>query len=129
MLSDPHSVLSPHHSIRAMRIRHLVAADNVDAQGYVIDPLLVRHAIVLAGQIGDLAGPIDPQTHLNRDFPEHQLDECLVAEQLERGAALLRDGDRFRMAQVRAGADASLGPVDLDRRRADWQRAVIGLPK
>jgi hypothetical protein len=30
-----------------MRIRHLVAADNVDAQGYVIDPLLVRHGIVL----------------------------------------------------------------------------------
>jgi hypothetical protein len=112
-----------------MRIRHLVAADNVDAQGYVIDPLLVRHGIVLAGRIGDLAGPIDPQTHLNRDFPEHRLEECLVAERLERGAALLRDGDRFRMALVRAGASASLGPVDVDRRRADWQRAVIGLPK
>jgi hypothetical protein len=107
-----------------MRIRHLVAADNVDAQGYLIDPLLVRHGIVLAGQIGDLAGPIDPQTHLNRDFLEHRLDECLVAEQLERGAALLRDGDRFRVALVRPGTYTSLGPVDVDRRRADWQRAV-----
>jgi urease accessory protein UreF len=45
----------------------------------VIDPLLVRHGIVLAGQIADLAGPIDPQTHLNRDFAEHRLEECLVA--------------------------------------------------
>ena len=107
-----------------MRIRHIVAADNVDAQGYVIDPLLVRHGIVLAAQIGDLAGPIDPQTHLNRDFLEHRLEECLVAEQLDRGAALLRDGDRFRMALVRPSAYASLGPVDLDRRRADWQRVV-----
>jgi hypothetical protein len=107
-----------------MRIRHLVAADNVDPQGYLIDPLLVRHGIVLAGQIGDLAGPIDPQTHLNRDFLEHRLDECLVAERLERGAALLRDGDRFRVALVRPGAYTSLGPVDIDRRRADWQRAV-----
>ena len=107
-----------------MRIRHLVAADNVDPQGYVIDPLLVRHGIVLAGQIGDLAGPIDPQTHLNRDFLEHRLDECLVAERLERGAALLRDGDRFRVALVRPGAYTSLGPVDVDGRRADWQRAV-----
>jgi len=107
-----------------MRIRHIVAIDNVDAQGYVIDPLLVRHGIVLAGQIGDMAGPIDPQTHLNRDFVEHRLEECLVAERLERGAAMLRDGDRFRMALVRIGAYGSLGSVDVDRRRADWQRTV-----
>jgi hypothetical protein len=107
-----------------MRIRHLVAADNVDTQGYVIDPLLVRHGIVLAGQIADLAGPIDPQTHLNRDFAGHRLEECLVAERLERGAALLREGDRFYMALVRSAAYSSLGPVDVDRRRADWQRAV-----
>ena len=107
-----------------MRIRHIAAIDNVDAQGYLIDPLLVRHGIVLGGQIGDLAGLIDPQTHLNSDFLEHRLEECLVAERLERGAVLLRDGDRFRMALVRAGAYTSLGPVDVDRRRADWQRAV-----
>jgi hypothetical protein len=107
-----------------MRIRHLVAADNVDEQGYVIDPLLVRHGIVLAGQIADLAGLVDPQTHLNHDFAEHRLDECLIAERLERGAALLRDGERFRVAIVRPGAYAQLGPVDVDGRRADWQRAV-----
>jgi hypothetical protein len=107
-----------------MRIRHIVAIGNVDAQGYVIDPLLVRHGIVLGGQIGDLAGPIDPQTHLNRDFLEHRLEECLVAEQLGRGAVLLRDGDRFRIALVRTAAYTSLGPVDVDRRRAEWQRTV-----
>jgi hypothetical protein len=107
-----------------MSIRHIVAIDKVDAQGYVIDPLLVRHGIVLAGQIADLAGPIDPQTHLNRDFAEHRLEECLVAERLDRGAALLRDGDQFRVALVRPGACAALGPVDVDRRRADWQRTV-----
>jgi len=96
----------------------------VDADGYVIDPLLVRHGIVLAGQVGDLAGPIDPQTHLNRDFAEHRLDECLVAERLERGAAVLRDGDRFQLALVPPNACTSLGPVDVDRRRADWQRTA-----
>jgi hypothetical protein len=112
-----------------MRIRHLVAADNVDAQGYVIDPLLVRHGIVLGGQVADLAGPIDPQTHLNRDFAEHRLDHCLVAERLERGAELPRDGDHFRVALVRPGAYSSLGLVDVDVRRADWQRAVGGQPK
>ncbi|MEO7913664.1 MAG: hypothetical protein ABIV47_28765 [Roseiflexaceae bacterium] len=107
-----------------MRIRHIVAIDNIDQQGCVIDPLLVRHGIVLAGQIGDLAGPIDPLTHLNRDFHQHRLEECLVAERLERGATLLRDGDRFQIASVRTNAYTSLGPVDVDRRRADWQRAV-----
>ncbi len=107
-----------------MRICHIIAIDNVDVQGYVIDLLLVRHGIVLADQIGDLAGPIDPQTHLNRDFLEHRLEECLVAERPERGAALLRDGDRFRMALVRTGVYTSLGSVDVDRRRADWQRSV-----
>jgi len=107
-----------------MRIRHIVGRDNVDAQGYVIDPLLVRHGIVLGGQIADLAGPIDPQTHLNRDFAEHRLDECLVAERLERGAKLPRDGDRFRVALVRPSAHSSLGLVDVDGRRADWQRVM-----
>jgi hypothetical protein len=111
-----------------MRIRHIVAADNVDAQGYVIDPLLVRHGIVLGGQIADLAGPIDPATHLNRDFAEHRLDECLIAERLERGAALPRDGERFRMALVRPGAYMALGPVDMDGRRAEWQRAMFPQP-
>ena len=112
-----------------MRIRHIVAADNVDLQGYVIDPLLVRHGIVLAGQVGDLAGPIDPQTHLNHDFPDHQLDECLVAERLDLGAALLREGDRFRAARIRSSAYAWLGPVDVGARRAAWQRAVGRTPK
>lgn len=107
-----------------MRIRHIVAIENVDPQGYVIDPSLGRHGIVLAGQIGDLAGPIDPRTHLNSDFFDHRLEECLVAERLERGATVLRDGDRFLIALVRTSAYTSLGPVDVDRRRADWQRAV-----
>jgi hypothetical protein len=107
-----------------MRIRHIVAANNVDLQGYVVDPLLVRHGIVLAAQIGDLAGPIDPQTHLNYDFPDHQLDECLIAERLERGAALLREGSRFRVTLIRSEAFARLGLVDVGARRAAWQQAV-----
>jgi hypothetical protein len=97
--------------------------DNVDAQGYVIDPLLARHGIVLGGRIADLAAPIDPRTHLNHDFPEHQLDECLVAERLERGAALPRQGERFRTALVRRAAFARLGPVDVGDRRVAWQQA------
>jgi hypothetical protein len=107
-----------------MRIRHLVSADNVDAGGLVLDPLLARHGLVIGGRVAELAGPIEPLTHLNLDFPDHRLDECLVAERLEAGAALLWNGDRFRAARVHPAAYARLGPVDVGRRRAMWQRAV-----
>ena len=107
-----------------MRIRHLVAAANVDAEGFVIDPTQARHGIVVAGAIADLAGWIEPETHLNLDFTLHRLDECLVAERLERGAALLWDDQRFRCAAVRPAAYARLGAVNIDRRRAAWQRVT-----
>lgn len=107
-----------------MRIRHLVSADNLDAEGFVVDPLLVRHGLVVGGAIADLAGAIEPLTHLNLDFADHRLDECLVAERLAIAMPLLWDGDRFRVAGVRPAAYARLGPVDVDARRAAWQRAV-----
>jgi hypothetical protein len=110
-----------------MRIRHIVSADNVDASGFVGDPLLARHGLVIGGRVADLAGAVEPLTHLNLDFPDHRLDECLVAERLEIGAPLLWNGDRFRTARVRPAAYARLGPVDLGARRAMWQRAVAQL--
>ena len=116
-----------------MRIRHLVAADNVDEQGYIVDPLLVRHGIVLAGQIADLAGPIDPLTHLNLEFPDHQLDQCLVAERLERGAALLWDRDRFRLALLRPERVAGLvlvdaAPPDMALKPREANRGGVPMP-
>jgi hypothetical protein len=72
-----------------MRIRHLTAAENVDTEGYLRDPALVRHGLVVGGQVAALAGPVEPLTHLNLDFPEHGLDDCLVAEQLAVRAAAL----------------------------------------
>lgn len=112
-----------------MRIRHLVAADNVDAEGFVIDPTQVRHGIVVAGTIAELAGQIEPATHLNLDFALHRLDECLVAERLERGAALLWSDQQFRHADVRRAAFSHCGPVNVDARRAAWQRVTQPLPK
>jgi hypothetical protein len=104
-----------------MRIRHLVALDNID-DGFVIDPLLARHGLVVGGRVAGLAGPIDPPTHLNLDFPAHRLDMCVVVERLAEGAPVLWDGDQFRTACVRASAYCRLGPIDLDGRRASWQR-------
>jgi len=106
-----------------MRIRHLVSADNVDDDGFVIDPLLARHGLVVAGRVAQLAGAIDPQTHLNQDFPEHRLDDCLIVEQLEAGGALRWDGERFGMARARPSAYTQRGPVDQGEQRAAWQAA------
>lgn len=107
-----------------MRIRHLVGSDNLDAEGFVAEPLLVRHGLVVGGQVAALAGPIDPLTHLNLDFADHALDSCLVAERLEVGAAVLRDGDRFREAFVRPAAFAAQGPVRREGQLLAWQRLL-----
>jgi hypothetical protein len=109
-----------------MRIRHITAIDNLDAEGWLLDPLLAVHAIVVAGKIADMAGPIDPLTHLNLDFPAHRLGACLVAERLERGAALHWDGDGFALAEARPQAYARLGRVDEAARRAAMQRLAGG---
>jgi len=104
-----------------MRIRHLIASEHVDEAGYVRAPEAACHGLVVAGRIAELAGPVEPETHLNLDFPDHRLDECLVVEQMRPGAAVLREGERFRVARVYPGAYRRLGPVDLAARRAAWQ--------
>lgn len=108
-----------------MRIRHVVGRDNVGGAGTIVDPLRARHCVVVAGKIADLAGEVDPLTHVNLDFPEHRLGPCIVAERLERSAPVLRDDDRvgFRFAVPPADAMQHLGPVDLDERRIGWLAA------
>ncbi len=114
-----------------MRIRHVVAQDNVDSSGIIRDPRRARHCVVVAGRIADLSGEVDPMTHLNLDFSSHQLGPCIVAERLERDARILRDDDGFRFAEPSPFASTRLGRVDLDQRRADWlaahrARAAVG---
>ena len=102
-------------------LRHLIGRENVAADGRIADPAAVRHGAVGAQRVAALAGPIDPLTHLNLDFPGHRLTEAVVVERLEVGGAVLLDGDRFLLAWVDWAAFAHLGPVDLSARRADWQ--------
>jgi hypothetical protein len=107
-----------------MRIRHITDQHNVDADGILIDPLRVRHGVVVGARIAALAGAIDPHTHLNLGFPLHTLDDCLVAEALCEGAALLRDGDRFRVAVAHPAAYSDYGTVDTAARQIAWRRAL-----
>lgn len=104
-----------------MRIRHLIAAADVDAQGRILAPERARHGIVVGGRIASLAGQIDPLTHLNLDFTEHRLDSCLIAEMLEVGAPILADEDGWIIAYPLYSAFAHLGTVDVGMRRTVWQ--------
>ena len=107
-----------------MIIRHLVAADNVDVESYVIDPARVRHGTIRAGSVEAIAAEIDAPTHLNRDFPAHALDVCIVVEALAVGAAVRAGDDGFVVAGVRSAAFESRGAVDVQGRRIAWQTAL-----
>lgn len=107
-----------------MRIRHLIAAEHVDERGFVILPEAARHGVIVGGRVAALAAPIEPETHLNLDFPDHRLEECLVVEQMTVDAAVLRTGERFVSARVRPTAYRRLGRVDIDARRAAWQERL-----
>jgi hypothetical protein len=107
-----------------MRIRHLVAASNVDADGWIIDPCAVRHGILIAGRIGELAGKIDPQTHLNLAYSEHRLAACTVVASLAPGAPVLRNGDHFQLAYPRPAAFVNRGTVAVGGQRAAWHRMM-----
>src|SRR5689334_17427132 len=100
-----------------MLIRHLTAADNVDASGSLIDTLAVRHGVVVGGRVAALAGVVDPLTHLNLDFDEHDLERCAVAERLEVGAAVQTTEAGLRFVTAAAETYRHLGGVDVQARR------------
>ncbi len=108
-----------------MRIRHVVAADNVDTEGWVRDAAAARHAVLVGGRVADLSGPVDAATHLNRDFPDHRLDACVVVASLEVGARVLMDEDAegFAVAWVSPGTFRPLGRVNIGARREAWRQA------
>ena len=106
-----------------MKVRHLTAAENVAADGSLIDPLAVRHGLIVAGRVAALAGVVDPLTHLNSDFPEHGLEQCAVVERLEVGAAACFGEDSLRMAWASDASYTPLGRVDLAERRRAWRDA------
>jgi hypothetical protein len=106
-----------------MKVRHLTAADNVAPDGSLIDPLAVRHGLIVGGRVEALAGLVDPHTHLNADFAEHGLEQCAVVERLEPGAPACFEEAGLRMAWAAAAAYRPLGKVDLHARLREWRAA------
>lgn len=107
-----------------MRIRHLVAAGALTPDDEIGDPSDIRHGVIVGGRVAALAGPVDPATHLNRDFPAHRCCFCVAVEELTVGAPVLRTENGFLLAAVPPTAFAHHGRVDLARRRAAWRAAV-----
>src|SRR3954447_22054979 len=106
-----------------MRVRHLTAADNVAPDGSLIDPTAVRHGLIVAGRVSALAGPVDPETHLNADFDEHGLEQCAIVEQLEVGSPACFGENGLRLAWASDDSYRPLGRVDLTERLRAWRAA------
>lgn len=109
-----------------VRVRHLVTVEDCSPDGWVIRAERIRHGVVRAGRVAALAGPIDPATHLNLDFPQHRCTECLVVERMQVGAAVLGSPDGFAVARVPGPALSRLGLVDVGARREAWLAAFPG---
>ena len=106
-----------------MRVRHLTSASNVAPDGSLVDPLAVRHGLLVGGRVAALAGPIDPPTHLNADFEEHGLDRVVVVEALVVGAPVQLAEDGFRFAFAADAAYRPLGRVNIGERLRAWRDA------
>ena len=109
-----------------MRVRHLTAANNVAPDGTLIDPAAVRHGLIVGGIVAALAGPVDPRTHLNSDFEEHGLEQCVVVDALVVGSAALFEEAGLRLAWAADAHYRPLGPVDTRARLAAWRQARAG---
>ncbi|HHT9126060.1 MAG TPA: hypothetical protein ACFYD6_09615 [Candidatus Brocadiia bacterium] len=105
-----------------MVIRHVVEISNVDDEGYVIDAFKIKHGVVRAGKIWDLAGFIDFRTHLNLDFADHRVTECIIAGQFSKYAPIKIKQDGFVFAKVKGESYRHFGFVDIDARRIEWMK-------
>ena len=104
-------------------IRHFTLISNVK-NGEVINPQKVKHGEITALKISNLSGWIDPQTHLNLDFPKHLIREVYIAEDLELNSKIMVQDERLMTALVNPQAYKRLGFVD-EAEKAEQLREVI----
>ena len=108
-----------------MLIRHCVEESNTDENLIILDPTKIRHVIIVAGRIESMSGLIDPASHLNLDYPDHKVTNCVIVEKFEKGAKV-RIGDRgLAFANVdRRSAFDHYGYVDYTQRLFNMIEAV-----
>src|SRR5919205_2343183 len=107
-----------------MLIRHCVEESNVDENFIVIDPAKIRHGVIAGGKLQSMSGFIDPASHLNLDYPDHKITNCIIVEKFENGAKV-RVGDQgFIFAFVDRSSFAHYGFVDYMQRLSDMIKGV-----
>ena len=112
-----------------MLVRHCVEESNVDENLMVIDPTKIRHGIILAGRLQSMSGLIDPASHLNLDYPDHKITNCVIVEKFENGAKV-RLGDRgLIFAIVDRSSFDHYGFVDYTQRLSDMIKGVKKIRK
>ncbi len=96
-----------------MKIRHCVEKSNVEAESLTIfDPLHIRHAIVSSGKISSLSGLINPKSHLNLDYPDHLVKNCIISDKFELGSKIELSNGGLIFAQVRPDGYRHYGKYD-----------------
>lgn len=99
-----------------MQVRHCVEEANVNETLMVIDPKKIRHVIIAGGKIESMSGFIDPASHLNFDFVDHKVTNCVIAEKFEKGAPVKLKDHRMVFATLNKKQFAHYGFVDYTER-------------
>jgi hypothetical protein len=92
--------------------------------GQVIDPQKIKHGEITALKISNLSGWIDPQTHLNLDFPKHLMREVYIAENLELNSKIITKNERLMTALVSPQTYKHLGFVDEAEKTEQLREAI-----
>jgi hypothetical protein len=74
-----------------------------------------------------MSGLIDPSSHLNLDFPDHKVTNCVIAERFEIGAKIKISDIGFVFAKVHPSSFDQYGSVDYTQRLLDIIEKVKGI--
>lgn len=107
-----------------MQIRHCVEESNIDENHIVIDPTKIRHVIIFGAKIESMSGLIDPASHLNLDYPDHKVTNCVVTEKFEIGAKVRVSDQGLVFASVHPSSFDHFGQVDYTQRLLDMIEKV-----
>ncbi len=107
-----------------MLIRHCVEESNIDENLVIIDPTKVRHVIISSGRIESMSGLIDPASHLNLDYPDHNITTCVIAERFEINAKVKLGDNGLVFARLGRSSLGHYGKVDYTQRLFDMIEAV-----
>jgi len=107
-----------------MLIRHCVEESNIDENLVVIDPTKVRHVVISAGKIESMSGMIDPASHLNLDYPDHNITICVIADRFEINAKVKVGDNGLVFARLNRSSLGHYGKVDYTQRLFDMIEAV-----